>query len=441
MAEQTKPEMGHPVSAVPMPGLSVKALWRDEAVRFSLIIFLILRIATALAGAVMQSRDPLGTPELLFYDPVTGEGNPSAITFDKSIPADAPLAFLSKPWNRYDTAWYVLIAMEGYARDLRIVFPPLLPTLTRVVGPLLGGNYVLASVLVGNIACLIAFILLYKIAQREAQAMGEQDGHIAARTLVLLAAFPTSFFLMAGYTEPLFLALTLGAFLSAYHRQWLLAGVLAYFAALTRLQGIVLCLPLAYIAYVQHRAVGVRSLLERVPAVVGAALGTLTYWGYIRLNNLGSMDDMFAWGWKLRTDFPWVSVFKFFERWRTADFESCRRGVEVCTFGMPQHELNNAFILLVMIGLAVLVTLRMRPEYALYSWATLIVLMLRFHYGEDLEGAQFESVFRYVLLLFPCFIMAAKLLRSRWALAAYVLICVQWGLYFLDRFYHWRWVA
>jgi hypothetical protein len=50
-------------------------------------------------------------------------------------------------------------------------------------------------------------------------------------------------------------------------------------------------------------------------------------------------------------------------------------------------------------------------------------------------------VFRYVLLLFPCFIVLAMLLRRRWMLLLYLIVSLQWQLYLLDDFIHWRWVA
>jgi hypothetical protein len=407
------------------PGEMFSWLWRDDAIRTSVSIFLVLRIVTGVLALIQFAIAPVGKPSLLWFDPVTRVGNASGETYEMSLPPNSPLAGIVAPWRVYDTAWYIKIAIQGYRHDNGIVFPPLYPIMIALVVPFLGGNYVLAALLVSNLFCLMAFFLLYKLIQRE---FG--DNKLATRTLILLAAFPTAFYLMAGYTEPIFLALTLGAFLAAFDQRWWLAGGLAFLASLARLQGIALCLPLAWIAYIQcrpQRWTDWRTMLARVPTAVGAALGTLSYVGYITLNNLGSFEAAYNDGWKLTTRWPWESIRTYFDR--------LSLGI------VPEHENNNALILLIMILLAVMVTVKMRPVYALYAWSTLFVIMLRYHYGMLLEGAQFESAFRYVLLLFPCFIAAAMLIRRYWQLALYGLVTIQWQVYLLYNFTHWHWVA
>jgi len=70
------------------------------------------------------------------------------------------------------------------SHDNSIVFPPLYPALIRLLAPFVADNYVLASLIISNLACLIAFILLFKLIPRE---FGEDM--LATRTLILLAAF------------------------------------------------------------------------------------------------------------------------------------------------------------------------------------------------------------------------------------------------------------
>lgn len=402
------------------------SLWNDSAVRVSLLVFLAMRILL-FAVAVYMARDIApGRPPLLNWDPVRQVGNPSGQTYEASLPADSPFATLMEPWRRYDTAWYIRNAMLGYSPNTSIAFPPFYSVLIRAAAPFTGGNWVLAAMVVANGFCIASLIMLFKLVQR----LFSDDG-LATRALICLVAFPTGFYLFAGYTEPVFMGFTLGALLSAYHRRWWLAGLLAFFAALTRLQGAALCLPLAWIAFRQVREDGLwrspLALATRAVAVAGAPLGTLAFLLYLQANNLGSLDNAFAIGWKLSTEMPWVSVAKFFER--------LQQGI------VQEWEYNNALAALLMIVLGVFVTIRFKFEYAIYVWSTLFIILLRYHFGENLEGAQFESMFRYVLLLFPCFIVLGMLLRRRWALLLYVIIGLQWQLYLLDRFIHWKWVA
>ena len=415
------------ISSTWMPWLEalwrhIVAIWQDDAVRVSLLVFLVLRLVTGALALYMVRDSTLERPSMLRFDPLTRRGNASGEIYYPSLPMNAPLASIVAPWRLYDTVWYMKVAMQGYRHDNSIVFPPLYPVLVRYLAPLLGYNYVLASLIISNISCLIYFFLLYKLIQRE---FG--DNALATRTLVIIAAFPTAYYLMAGYTEPLFLALTLGAILAAFDKKWLLAGGLAFFASLTRLQGIVLCLPLAWIAYVQYRESGWQAIMERVPAVAGAALGTACYYGYIMLNNLGSFEAAYNNGWKLTTRMPWAAIQTYLQRL----FSGQAQG----------YENDNAFMVLLMIGLAVIVTLRMSPVFSIYTWSTLFGLLMRYHYGQGLEGAQFESIIRYVLMLFPCFIALAMLLKRWWLLLPYSVIAIQWQVFLLDNFMHWRWVA
>src|SRR5262249_25782021 len=148
-------------------------------------------------------------------------------------------------------------------------------------------------------------------------------------------------------------------------------------------QGAVLCLPLAWIAYVQYRETGWRAIVARIPAAVGGGVGTLAFIAYLSLNNLGSLDASFRDGWKLTTKMPWMSIITYLNHLFSGisyDFEN-----------------TNAFFMLIMIVLAIIVTIRFKPAYTLYTWGTIIVLLVRYHYGFALQGAQLESVMRYVL--------------------------------------------
>ena len=114
-------------------------------------------------------------------------------------------------WARWDGYWFVSIAEDGYGvSEGAPAFYPLYPSLLAVVGRALGGHYVLAGVLVSLVACAVAFELLYRLAL---DRLG--DARLARRSVLLVAVFPMSFFLNAVYSEALFLALCVAAFLLA----------------------------------------------------------------------------------------------------------------------------------------------------------------------------------------------------------------------------------
>ncbi|MEP7288968.1 MAG: hypothetical protein ABI947_24710 [Chloroflexota bacterium] len=390
---------------------TVVSAWRDETIRIPIIIFAALRVITGIAALLIVHVSPATLPAWL-------NGNPSGETYFVALPRSAPLASLVEPWHRYDTAWYIKIAIQGYrASDPAIVFPPLYPVAIRLIAPFVGGNYVLAALLISNTAGLIAFILLFKLIELE---FG--DLWLARRTLICLAAFPTAFYFVAGYTESIYLALTLGAFLATFKKNWLLASLLAALAGAVRLQGALLCLPLAWIAYVQLRECGLDAFLARLPAVLGSVVGTLSYMAYIEVNNLGSLEYAYAHQWKLFTRLPFDAIENFVTRYSRAQ-----------TFGF---ENDNALALIFIVVMAIIVTIKMRPAYSLYVWSTLAVILLRYH-----NGPQFESMFRYALLMFPCFIALGMVLSNQWVIMSYAIVSGQWLFILLNRFIHWIWVA
>jgi hypothetical protein len=148
-------------------------------------------------------------------------------------------------WARWDSDWYLLIAREGYADSPSSTpaFFPLYPALVGGVGRLLAGHYVLAGVLLSLAACAVAFVLLHRLAL---ERLGT-DG--ARRAVLYLAVFPTALFLGAVYSESLYLALALAAFLLAERGRFLGAGAATGLAMLTRPVGIALLPALVLIAW------------------------------------------------------------------------------------------------------------------------------------------------------------------------------------------------
>jgi hypothetical protein len=102
---------------------------------------------------------------------------------------------------------------------------------------------VLAGVLLSLAACAVSFVLLHRLAS-------DRLGPEAARRAVLyLAIFPTALFLGAVYSESLYLALALAAFLLADRGRFAGAGVAAGLAMLTRPVGVALLPALAVLAW------------------------------------------------------------------------------------------------------------------------------------------------------------------------------------------------
>jgi Gpi18-like mannosyltransferase len=166
-------------------------------------------------------------------------------------PANGLHGFL-EIWDRWDAPHYVDLALLGYrATDpgmavidgyrrafpgdlpLYIVFFPLFPWLMSAVAFVVR-DPIAAGFVVSGVASLFVAPLLYRLVRAD---YGREVGLLAAWFLLI---FPTAYFLHIGYTESFFLALVLGSFLAARTDRWWLAGILGAFAALTRINGLVL---------------------------------------------------------------------------------------------------------------------------------------------------------------------------------------------------------
>ncbi|PRY59419.1 mannosyltransferase PIG-V [Knoellia remsis] len=154
----------------------------------------------------------------------------------------------------WDSYHYVRIATLGYLPPgldcCDQAFFPGYPATMAATAPVLGGNVTAAGLLVSLVAGAVAAGLLWRLVTDDARG-----GPLAAsRAVWLLALLPTGFFLVAIYTEALFLALALGAWLLATRRHWWWAGLLAALATGVRVNGLFLAAGLVVLYAVQwHR--------------------------------------------------------------------------------------------------------------------------------------------------------------------------------------------
>jgi hypothetical protein len=97
----------------------------------------------------------------------------------------------------------------------------------------------LISLVAGGVAC----VALARLAEFEWRARRRADdepggsGRVAVTAVLLLVCAPAAVFLAAGYTESLFLALGIPAWLAARRRRWVLACVLTGLACSVRIDG------------------------------------------------------------------------------------------------------------------------------------------------------------------------------------------------------------
>lgn len=192
-----------------------------------------------------------------------------------------------------DAVYYLGIAADGYhvepVRDSYRdwVFFPLYPAAVKVASVVTLGDIGLASVLVSNGAFLAAMAALYALSRRHL------DHDASLRSVTYLAIAPGAVAFAMAYGESLFLLLSVGAFLAAEQRRWAVMGLLVGLAALTRLPGVLLVIPLFVL---QWQAFG-RPRLPMAWLALGplALLGFMAYQGVTIGDPLGFLSAQRAW--------------------------------------------------------------------------------------------------------------------------------------------------
>lgn len=144
-------------------------------------------------------------------------------------------------WRRWDAHHFLTIAEHGYtAPESDAHAAAFFPAFPLAVRPLLwmGLSPVIAGLLVSAIAAVVAGYFLYRLAEEE---LGDGAGR---RALLYLTLFPTGVFLVAPYSESLFLAGAIAAFYFARRGRWHLVGLPAALAMGARAAGLFLLLGL-----------------------------------------------------------------------------------------------------------------------------------------------------------------------------------------------------
>lgn len=299
-------------------------------------------------------------------------------------PAGSPLFW---SWANFDGVHYLGIADKGYFAQFTQAFFPLYPLLIRFFNQL-AHNSILNGLIISNLSFLGSLWLLYKLVRLDLSASQ------ARQTLIFLLVFPTSFFFASLYTESWFLLVTLASFYAARQRRWLAAGVLGALAAATRILGVLLipALLIEYLASPKRSRWGWWVLL--LPAA-----GLLLYMYYL---NVSFHDPLYflhaqsAFG-AQRSSGRIILLYQVFWRYLKMLFTV---PVTSLLYYTVSQEFLSAAVFLILSLLAFKFT---RRSYALFGFLAYLL--------PTLTGT-FSSLPRYVLILFPAFMILGRI-KSR----------------------------
>jgi hypothetical protein len=207
----------------------------------------------------------------------------------------APETGLFGMWDRWDAHIFMRVAEGGYSGadtdPHSSAFFPALPLALRGLHAV-GIPYLAAGLVIATVATVVATAYLYRLADEE---LGDDAGRRAALYLLL---FPTAVFLIAPYSEPLFLAGAIPAFYYARRGRWGMVALPAALAMASRAAGLFLLFGLGW-EFARKRDFGPKALV-RAGAALGAALIPLVAYGAFLAHEKGDalhfFDDQRA-GW------------------------------------------------------------------------------------------------------------------------------------------------
>lgn len=217
---------------------------------------------------------------------------------------------------RFDCVWFRRIAEDGYAlvpsymrqsNGANWAFMPMSPYLAKTVNYVVN-NINLSLVLVSNVTLIAGTAALVMALKQMKLSNNAQD------TAIWLMCFsPYTVYSLAGYSEPLYIALVAGLFIACYRQNWLLVAVLGMLAAVTRNLGVMLVFSVLIIGIQHYGLSSFYRFKTRGLAVIAAIwvipLGFFTYMAYLYFHMgdaLAFGHIQVAWGRTFSNPFVWL---------------------------------------------------------------------------------------------------------------------------------------
>lgn len=320
-------------------------------------------------------------------------------------------------WSNFDGEHYLAIAQNGY-QPLTYFFFPLYPILIKYLS-LPFGNSLYVLVKSGILISLLSFFAglcgLYKLAKMDFNEF------VSRYSVILILLFPTSFFFGSVYTESLFFALTVWCFYFARKQNWLIAGILGAFITATRIVG------LAVVAAVVVEAVEFYRKGKKIPLKVfvlglsflGLGIYILYLW-HVTGDPLNFLHTVGIFGAQRSSSF--VILPQVFYRY----IFKILPGLNYQYFPVVFSTWLEFALSLLFLGLSVFSFVKLRLSYSVYLALGYIIPTL---------SGSFSSMPRYLLVLFPAFILMSVILSKNkrfliaFSVASFILLLISFAFF------------
>ena len=279
----------------------------------------------------------------------------------------------------------------------------------------LAGNHLIAGLLVSNASFFFGLLYLYKLLEHE------YDRAVARRAIFYVSIFPTAVYFAAVYTESLFFMLTVASFYYMRSRQWWLAGILGFFAALTRVEGVLLIVPFFIEWLAQDKPLRPRAFADLAAGLL-VPLGMAAYMAYLWVLRADPLYFSHVQShWNRHLAMPWVSVVNAV--WKIEHALTAQV--------VANQSLEIAFTLL-MVAVLLLGWHSLRPSYIAYMALSILVPM---------STSNLMSMPRFALVLFPMFAILARWGERPWVNNVILAFSLPLLGLFTVLFADWYWVA
>lgn len=288
---------------------------------------------------------------------------------------------LYKAWANWDGVHYLSIAANGYLANLKtMIFFPGYPLLIKLAS-LLVGDFFLAAYLVSHLSAVLSSIMLYKF------VLLKFNKEIAQRTIFYFLIFPSSFYLVAAYSESTFILFVILSFYFAYQKKWLLAAIFGFMATLTRVIGAIIIIPLI-LEYLTQINFSLKKIRANFLWLFLILLGPLLYMFYLS-NTVGD---------------PFYFLTLQNTYYRSTDPQN-----PLVVLLSYFNNLKIGFLLDYLLTIMVLIFSwfifkKIRASLGLYSFLMILIPVLT----GSLTGNQ-----RYALVAFPIFILMAQISKNK----------------------------
>lgn len=292
------------------------------------------------------------------------------------------------PWSNFDGEHFTSIAFFGY-HDLQQAFFPLYPKMISLSMLIFGWTLEVAAktgFIISFFAFPTALIFFYKLLKLD------YSKEFSLSVILILLLYPASFYFNAIYTESLFLMLITGSFYFFRTKNYFWASIFGCLASLTRVFGVLL-----FFSFL------IEIFLHKIPIkkafwIVLIPCGLIGYMIYLYF----SVGDPFA-----------------FYNLQLVVGEQHQRGVVLfpqVVFRYTKMVLGSDISPLfttILFELATGIIFMLLPIIGLFKKVRLSYLFFAF-FGYVLPTVQgsFSSLPRYVLILFPSFLVLGLLLKN-----------------------------